>query len=128
MKRYLFALPLVALTLAPHCNRALVLYAQTVPAVKHAAWTPNAAGDNVISYSVTLDAGTAQTVLPASCTATLCTATITIPTFGAHAVTVVATNLALSTDPASLQNSPPATVAFTLNAAPKTASGATVTN
>lgn len=106
----------------------LILEAQTVPAVKHAVWNPNPTADNVTQYKLVLDGGTQQTVPLTACTATLCSVMFTIPTFGAHSLSVFAQNLSLSTDPTSLQDSAPATVAFTLNAAAKTPAGATITN
>ena len=96
----------------------VVLYAQTLPRAATATWNPNAVADNVIDYQVTLDAGTPLTMLASACSATVCSQAISLTAFGSHTVSVVARNLALSTDPTSLQASPATTVTVILNRAP----------
>lgn len=117
---------LAVLALAACASVGLVLYAQTLPRPATVTWNPNAAADNVVDYQVTLDAGAPLTLPAASCTATACSQAISIPTLGAHTVSVLARNLALSTDPTSLQASAPTTVSFTLNRAPSGATNVTV--
>lgn len=101
----------------------VVLYAQSLPATVHAQWDPPAPGENVTGYQMTLDNGTpiavANTVDP-SCSCIR--SPLTVPAFGAHTLTVVATNLLISGDPASTQIGSPAVVGFTL------AKAAVVTN
>lgn len=92
-----------------------VLYAQTLPAVIHAQWDPPAAGDNVTSYTMTLDGGAPVTVANTVDQSCSCIRSpLTVPAFGAHTVAVVANNLLISTDPTSTQTSSPTSVAFTL--------------
>jgi hypothetical protein len=94
---------------------AVVLYAQTLPATIHAQWDPPAAGDNVTSYTMTLDGGAPVTVANTVDQSCSCIRSpLTVPTFGAHTVAVVANNLLLSTDPTSTQTSSPTSVSFTL--------------
>ena len=112
-------LAVLALSLLTACASAgLVLYAQTLPRPATVTWNPNAAVDNVVDYQVSLDAGAPLTVLATACTATTCSQAISLPTLGAHTVSVVARNLAISTEPTSLQASAPTTVSFTLNRGP----------
>ena len=117
---------LAVLALAACASVGLVLYAQTLPRPATVTWNPNAAADNVVDYQVTLDAGAPLTVLATACTATTCTQAISLPTLGAHTVSVLARNLALSTDPTSLQASAPTTVTFTLSGVPGRATNVTV--
>jgi hypothetical protein len=95
-----------------------------VPATVHATWTPNAATDNVIQYTIILDTA-APVVLPASaCTVGLCSQALTVPTFGVHNVVLTAQNQGLS----GLQSSLPSTISFTLAAAPTVVAGLKITN
>ena len=97
----------------------LVLEAQSVPVVLKVQWDPNAASENVTGYRVTLDGGAPVTVAPVVDPACACVQSpITVPTFGAHTVAVVAVNHELSGDPTSAQVSDPSSIAFTLNAPP----------
>jgi hypothetical protein len=98
-------------------TRRTVIKEQSVPATVHVSWAPNAASDNVTAYLVTLDGGTAISVSPSVCTTT-CVTPITVSAFGNHAVTVVAQNQEISTDPTSVQNSAATTVNFALSPAP----------
>lgn len=94
----------------------LVLYAQSLPTTVHYTWTPNPVSDAVAQYKVGLDAAPSQVVLPSACSATLCTATITVTTEGAHTARLLAENVRVSTDPTTGFNDSvesPA-VAFTL--------------
>ena len=95
-----------------------------VPATVHATWTPNAATDNVVQYTVVLDTATPVILLATGCSATVCSQALTVPTFGVHSVTLIAQNQGLS----GLQSSSPATVNFTLAAAPTVVAGLKVTN
>ena len=104
-----------------------VAEAQT-PATVHAQWAPNPTTDNVVQYLVTLDVAAPVVVLPAACTAALCSQILTVPAFGLHTVTIVAQNLKLSTDPTSLQSGPAATVTFSLGSLPVVVSGARIVN
>lgn len=130
LKKVVIGMGMTAMVAMGHhvMKHKIVLYAQTLPSVKHATWIPNPASQNVTQYVVTLDSGTPTTVLASSCTATLCTGTIAIPAFGNHSISVTAQNLALSTDPTSLQSGPAAAVSFSLNQGPSGPSGANVTN
>lgn len=124
MRRLLLVLPLFALTLAvgmPNCG-GLVLTAQSLPATLHAQWNPNPVSDAVTDYQLRLD-GTAPVTIPLSvCTATLCRTAFTVPTYGAHSVTLSARNLKLSADPTSVQEgAQSAPIPFTLNQVPQTA-------
>lgn len=105
------------------------LFAQ-VPATVHAAWNPNPAADNVVQYQLTLDSATPIIVLPATCSATQCPSAplaVTVPTFGLHSLSIVACNLFISGDPASIQCGPPDTISFTLAIAPVVVAGGKVT-
>jgi len=107
----------------------VILYAQALPATVHASWTPNVASDAVTQYQVTLDAGPAAIILPAACTATLCTsAAVSVAAYGAHVLTLRACNLKIGTDPTTLQCSATLTLPFTLNAPPGAIAGGAVTN
>ena len=132
LKRFAL-LALVFVSVAAGTTRAcsgvsVTLFAQSLPSVKHAVWAPNAAAQNVTQYTLTLDNGAPVVVPVSACTATLCTANLSIPTFGNHVAAVTAQNLALSTDPTSLQSSPAATIAFSLNQAPAAVTSGNVTN
>jgi hypothetical protein len=94
----------------------LTLYAQSVPVTVHPQWSQNPSIENIVSYVVTLDGGSPVSVLASACSATLCTAAVSVPAFGAHVSSVVAQNLLISTDPTSLQTSPTATLNWTLSA------------
>ncbi len=95
------------------------LYAQTVPTTLKAQWDPNAPGENVTEYRVTVDGGAPIVVPPTLNAACSCIQqAITIPTFGAHTVAVVAVNQSLSTDPTSAQLSVPTSISFTLSPPP----------
>ena len=134
----------LALVLAAACASMLptksvgtVLYAQTVPATLHATWTPSvvdATHSAPTQYVLTLDNGTSQTVAASTCTPAQCSATIAVPSFGNHAVSVVATSpmltcaVAGSCTDSTLQTSPAATITFTLNQAPAAVSGVAVAN
>ena len=102
----------------------LVLEAQSVPVVLRVQWDPNAATENVSQYRVTLDGGAPITVGPVVDPACACVQSpITVATFGAHTVSVVAVNLGLSDDPASAQVSDPTSISFTLNPPPGAVKG-----
>lgn len=107
-------------------ERGTVLYAQTLPSVVKAQWTPNPASENVTQYQVTLDGGAPLTLLATACTATLCTQTVTVAAYGAHTASVVAQNVWLSSDPTATGTSPAATVNFVLSPAPGQPSGSGV--
>jgi len=106
----------------------LVLYAQTVPTAVRAQWSPNVAADGVLSYQVTLDGGTPITVVPTVDVTCSCVQTpLNIPAFGSHTVTVTATNLLVSTDPNSgQQSSAPTLITFSLNRSPSAVTGGTI--
>jgi hypothetical protein len=103
----------------------LTLYAQSVPFVAHAQWDPAPAAEGVTSYTMTLDGGAPITVAPTVDPACSCIRTpLTIPAFGSHTVAITATNLLLSTDPASgQQSSAPAVITFSLNRSPGAITG-----
>ena len=111
--------------LATRGGRPVVLLAQSVPFVAHAQWDPAPASEGVTSYTLTLDGGAPVTVAPTLDQSCSCIRTpITIPAFGAHTVSITATNLLLSTDPASgQQSSAPAVVTFSLNRSPGAITG-----
>lgn len=109
-------------------HKGTVLYAQSLPTTKHAVWTPNPATQNVTQYVVTVDGVTLAPIAASACSATQCSAAIALAAFGNHTVIVAAQNLALSTDPTSVQTGPASTVNFSLNQAPGATSGNNVTN
>lgn len=120
MKPMRTAILIGALAMIVACGaRGLILYAQTLPSVRTAAWSPNPPGDNVVVYKLQLDSGPIQRVLPTACTGSpvVCTAPVSVPAFGAHTLRLIATNLAISTVPTSEQDGPAATITFTLNQA-----------
>ena len=98
-----------------------ILYAQTLPANIHATWDIPPAGNNIISYKISLDGGTATVIPVANATVdSTCNCIkipITVPSLGAHTLSVISTYQFISTDPSSVQDSAPATVSFTLAAA-----------
>lgn len=107
----LIAAVIVALTIwacsfpIPPNPLEVVVYAQSLPATVHATWTPSVADAThgpASAYVVTTD-GTAQTVLSTACTPTLCTATITVNSWGKHTTTIAGQNQLLDTDPTSTQ-------------------------
>jgi hypothetical protein len=99
--------------------------AQSVPVVLKGTWVPNPVGDNATQYTLTLDGGTPQIILAATCTATACSGSFPVPTFGNHTVVLIAQNVLLAgaTTGATLQSSPPSTLTFTLNPAPGAVTG-----
>lgn len=106
----------------------LVLYAQSLPTTKHLNWTQSdLVSSNVTNFVLTLD-GVVQNVPTSACTGTSCVSAFSIGAFGNHTVSIAAQNLALSTDPTSLQSGPAMSVSFSLNKAAGTPTGATVTN
>lgn len=125
MKKLLIGLPLViAVVGASKCDvPGLVILRAQVPATLTATWTPNPASDNVISYKLALDAAAPAVVQTTACTVTLCTTTLTVVSFGAHVASLRATNLKVSSNPASQQDSPPLNLSFTLNQAAGTPAG-----
>lgn len=134
MNRLLIVVPILALGLwGRSCSGPRLiatLYAQSVPSVKHATWTPNAASENVADYQVFVD-GVATTAPLTGCTATLCTAPITLAAWGQHTVYVVARNLDMSgaNTVGTLQAGPPSvTVTLALNRTPSVVTGTKVGN
>jgi hypothetical protein len=122
----IFAFACAAMRVVPS---GLILYAQSLPATKHAVWSPSvvdASHSAPTQYKVVVDGGTPIILLASSCTTT-CSQAITLNSFGAHTVSVAAQNPSLSTDP-TLQDSSFVTVTFSLNQAPNPATSATVTN
>lgn len=92
-----------------------VLFAQSAPTNLVVTWAPNPAADNVVHYKVALSGGTPIQIAPTvDPTCDCIKATIAVPEFGSYTVSVVATNLALSTEPTSFQDSEAATLAFQL--------------
>lgn len=110
----------------PSCDRGLVLTAQTLPANLGATWNKNPAAENVVRYVLRLD-GIDLPAIPVTTTScptagTTCSTRFDVPSFGAHSVTIRASNLKLSGDPTSFQDGPvSAPIAFTLNQTPQTA-------
>lgn len=134
MKRYLILALLFVVgcaTLPRIVNKPMevIIYAQSLPTVVHAVWTPNAATDNVTNYLVTLDANAPLSTSPVTCTAVQCSQAITINDTVQHGVVIAAQNLLLSTDPTSLQTgSPTAVVTFRVNVAPGQVKGGGITH
>lgn len=117
----LLAIALVACAVHVTPVGETILYAQTLPANIHATWDIPPAGNNIISYKVSLDGGTA-TVIPVAnatvdSTCNCIKVPITVPALGAHTLSVISTYQFISTDPNSVQDSTPATINFTLAAA-----------
>jgi hypothetical protein len=97
---------------------SIVLFAQSVPYAATLEWIPRPSGENVSDYRVQLDALPIVTVPLSSCTATLCSTAVSIPTFGPHNISIWGRNLRISTEPTSLQDGAKTTIAFSLNPAP----------
>lgn len=100
-----------------------VLFAQTVPTTATVSWDPRPASENVVDYQVSLDGGAPVTVLPTSCTATVCSGSVSIASFGAHAWSVFGRNQKISCTngtctPPVIQNGAVSTQNFALNQAP----------
>jgi hypothetical protein len=119
-KLTLFGLLGLVVLVAGCKSPVVTLYAQSLPVSLKFTWDPNAAPENVLRYSVAQDNGTPVTVPLTACTATTCTYTYTVSSWGAHSIYVVAVNQKLSTDPNSTQTSSIAqgTVAYSLAQAP----------
>lgn len=123
-KALLSLLTIVLVACAVHVTPIIngtVLYAQSLPASLHAQWDIPPANNNIISYKVSLDGGTA-TVIPVANvtldnTCNCVKVPITVPSLGNHTLSVISTYQFISTDPNSVQDSAPATVSFTLAAA-----------
>ena len=96
--------------------------AQTVSGT--ATWTPNPVSNNVVQYTLQLNALTPVVVLPAACTATTCTQAIAAIPFGSNTVTLIAQNTGLN---GALQSSPPTVLTFSLNAVPIAVLGLKIT-
>jgi hypothetical protein len=116
----------LSLLVVSACASTSLLYAQT-PATLKATWQPNPGSENVTAYKVTVDSLSPVTVPMSACTATECVQTFQVTAAGTHTVNVVAVNLALSSDPASTQDSAPLVVTFTLNSPASAPKGGKVT-
>ena len=116
MKKFLLSTLFIALF-------SMSVYAQ-LPATVHATWSPNPTSDNVTQYVIALDGGASIVVPLSACDATTCTQALTVPTFGAHVVSLFAQNQGLG----GLQSGPSVSVTFTLGAAPSVVQGLRVTN
>lgn len=120
------ALLAIVLGLTTSCAKSFpVLYAQTLPANLGATWNKNPASENIVRYVLKLDGVDLPDVLPntTNCptAGTTCTVRFNVPSFGLHSITVRASNLRLSGDLSSIQDSPQsAAINFTLNQAPQT--------
>ena len=100
------------------------LEAQSFPATFRAQWDTPPPGDNVTQYLFSQDGGPQVTVPATVNTACGCIEkSFTLTTAGSHTVSVVAQNLALSSDPTSLQSSAPLVVTFVVNGPPNGAQG-----
>lgn len=99
---------------------------QTLSITLRAQWNPNPPAENVVQYVMTIDGGNDIVIPAASCTPTLCSQTYSVPSFGAHNVTLKAQNLLISTLPTSLQSGPVVTLPYTLGATPTGVSGGKV--
>ncbi len=107
---------------------ALVLYAQTLPMTVHAIWNANPAPPPATQYSITLDGGSPVVMSASSCTST-CSQALTLAGFGTHQIVIVAQTQKITPSPdTSTWDSSPISLTFSLNAAPKPVTGATVTN
>jgi len=101
-----------------------VLYAQSVPFVAHATFTPSVIDANhtaASQFKLTLDGVVLPIALAATACSgipTVCLVPVSIPTFGNHTLLMVAENFTLSTDPTAPQDSPVVSVAFSLNQQP----------
>ena len=83
-----------------------------------ATWGPNPITENVVQYTVQLNALPAVVVLPASCTASVCTQTLPSIPLAANTLTLTAQNEVITGGP--LQSGPPTVLSFTINAKPVT--------
>jgi hypothetical protein len=115
MKRLLLALVMI---FAP-----ALLSAQTVSGT--ATWTPNPSTDNVVQYTIQLNALPPVIVLPVACTPAPCKQALPAIPFGTNTLTLTAQNVAVSGG--ALQSSLPATLTFTVNTRPVTVLGVGVT-
>jgi hypothetical protein len=117
------ALVMALLTLFSQGGRPVVLFAQ-VPATFTVGWTqPDAATNNATSYTITLDTGTPQVLMPTACVGTSCTGTVTVTSFGSHQWSVFGTNTKVTcTDgtctPPVTQNGQTSTQHFVVNPPP----------
>lgn len=99
MKRYIFALVLVALAFAGSACKdvlSVTVFAQTLPVTKTLLWDANPASDQVTNYTVRLDGTLVGNP-------TTPTQAVVFTTAGAHALTVTATNI-WGTSPATTLN------------------------
>lgn len=64
-----------------------IVFAQSYPIVKTVAWDANPASDGVTGYTMRLDGGA-----PTNVSGATLTAPVSIPSGGAHTITVTATN------------------------------------
>lgn len=120
------ALVLVALGALVSCgDSGYVIYAQ-VPANLRVIWAPNPAGENIITYKVSVNGGPIVRVPPTPVTNAATCAPEAAPcvihsfvatAFGVQTATVRATNLRLSGDTVE-QDGPALTVTATLNPPP----------
>lgn len=78
-------------------------------------WDPNVAGDNVEHYNLYVDALPPVVVPPSALVGGVMESPQPFAD-GPHTVKVAAVNRAVSSDPGSLQEGPPITVTFTVNA------------
>lgn len=104
-----------------------VVYAQSLPATVTVSINPNPASENDTSYTFALDGGTPVVVQASACTATACSTTFSVASFGNHAWTAFATNQKITctsgTCTGSPQNGPSAGQAFALNQTPTATTG-----
>jgi hypothetical protein len=112
-------------------NGSVVVFAQSLPATINVSINPNAASENVVDYQFSLDGGAPVTVLASACTATACSTSFSVSTFGNHLWSAVARNQKIScTDgtctPPVIQAGPAATQHFALNQAPSLPTGQAV--
>lgn len=104
----------------------LVLLLQTLSITLHAQWNPNPPAENVVQYVMTIDGGSDVVIPAVSCAPTVCSQAYSVPSFGAHAVTLKAQNLLISTTPTSLQSGPTVALSYTLGATPSAVGGGKV--
>lgn len=115
MKKILF-IALALYTLG--CASIPTLYAQSLPRVVTVTWDANPASDNVSSYDLILDTGTAIPISPSPNP----TGQVTVTTAGHHVVAVVAKSITLVCDDPTqcstiqVSSSAPSTVGFTVSA------------
>ncbi len=115
MKRFLLVLVMVFVP--------ALLSAQTVSGT--ASWNPNPASDNVVQYTLQLNALPPVIVPLSACTATTCTQIVPAIPFGSNTLTLIAQNAAITGG--AMQSSTPAIKTFTVNTKPVTVLGVTVT-